>query len=103
MKDRQWKWLLKALGLVLVVGGLWLVAPLEKRVEHARQFYSLTESEAQKYCVNQDRARERYFKKYFNADVNDPLLYHLVVNTGRVSYDEAAKLIGEAALNSHPD
>lgn len=76
-----------------------LVAPLEKRVEHARQFHSLTGNEAHKFCVNEDRARERYFKKYFNADINDPLLYHLVVNTGRVSYDEATKLIGEAVLN----
>jgi CMP/dCMP kinase len=77
-----------------------LVAPLEKRVEHARQFYNLTGNEARKFCVNEDRARERYFKKYFNADINDPLLYHLVVNTGRVSFDEATKLIGDAVLNS---
>ena len=76
-----------------------LVAPLEKRVAHARQFYGLTESEAHKFCVNQDRARERYFKKYFNADINDPLRYHLIINTGRVSYGEAAKVIGDAVLN----
>jgi CMP/dCMP kinase len=76
-----------------------LVAPLEKRVDHACQFYSLTGNEAHKFCVNEDRARERYFKKYFNADINDPLLYHLMINTGRVSYDEAAKLIGDAVLN----
>jgi cytidylate kinase len=76
-----------------------LVAPLEQRVAHAHQFYSLTENEANKFCLSQDRARERYLKKYFNADVNDPLLYHLIVNTGLVSYDDAAKLIGDAVLN----
>ena len=76
-----------------------LVAPLEKRIAHAHQFYSLTENEAHKFCLSQDRARERYLKKYFNADVNDPLLYHLIVNTGLVSYDDAAKLIGDAVLN----
>ena len=80
-----------------------LVAPLEKRVEHAHQFYSLTRNEAHKFCLSQDRARERYLKKYFNADVNDPLLYHLVVNTGLVGYDDAAKLIGDAVLNMKPD
>jgi cytidylate kinase len=76
-----------------------LVAPLEKRVAHARQFYGLADGEAQKFCVNEDRARERYFRKYFNADINDPLRYHLIINTGRVGYDEAAKTIGDAVVN----
>ena len=30
----------------------------------------------------------RYLKTYFNADINDPLHYHLVINTSRVGYDE---------------
>ncbi|MFZ0828048.1 MAG: cytidylate kinase-like family protein [Verrucomicrobiia bacterium] len=76
-----------------------LVAPLEKRVEHAHQFYSLTVNEAYKFCLNQDRARERYLKRYFSANINDPLLYHLVINTDLVGYDAAAKLIGDAVLN----
>ena len=80
-----------------------LVSPLEKRIEHAAHVHSLTENEAHKFCVSEDRARERYFKKYLNADINDPLLYHLIVNTDRLSYDEAAKLIGETVLNLHPD
>ena len=76
-----------------------LVAPLEKRVEHAHQFYNLTVNEAYKFCLNQDRARERYLKRYFSANINDPVLYHLVINTHLVGYDAAAKLIGDAVLN----
>ena len=76
-----------------------LVAPLEKRIAHAHQFYSLTEHEAHKFCLSQDRARERYLKKYFNADINDPLLYHLIINTSLVGYDEAARLMGDAVLH----
>jgi cytidylate kinase len=76
-----------------------LVAPLEMRVEHAHEYYNLTEHEAHKFCLSQDRARERYLKKYFNADINNPMFYHLVINTGLVGYDVAAKLIGEAVLN----
>ena len=30
-------------------------------------------------------------KKYYGADIEDPLLYDLVINTDRVSYDEAAR------------
>jgi cytidylate kinase len=78
-----------------------LAAPLEKRVERVRQFYHLTGTEAHKFCLSQDRGRERYLKTYFNADINDPLLYHLIINTGLVNYDDAAKLIGDAVLNLH--
>ena len=76
-----------------------LVAPLAKRIEHAHQFYNLTRNEARKFCLSQDRARERYLKKYFNADINDPLLYHLTINTDLVGYDATAKLIGDAVLH----
>jgi Cytidylate kinase-like family len=76
-----------------------LVAPLDKRIAHAHEAYGMTEAAARVFCPREDRGRERYLKKYFNADVNDPLLYHLIINTGLVSYDDAAKLIGDAVLN----
>lgn len=76
-----------------------LVAPLESRVDHAHEEYGMTKSAARTFCLREDRARARYLKKYFQSDINDPTLYHIVVNTGLVGYDDAAKLIGEAALN----
>jgi cytidylate kinase len=81
-----------------------LVAPLEKRVEYAHKEYSkfnLTRDQARKFCLNEDRGRERYLKKHFDADINDPLLYHMIINTGLVNYDDAAKLIGDAVMNLH--
>lgn len=76
-----------------------LVAPFEKRVARAHKYYSMTEAEARKFCLTEDLGRARYLKKHFNADINDPLLYHMIINTGQVSYDAAARLIGEAVLN----
>jgi cytidylate kinase len=76
-----------------------LVAPLEKRIEHAHEAYHMTRPEARAFCVREDRGRARYLKKYFKFDVTDPLLYHLTINTGLVGYDEAAKMIGETAVN----
>ncbi len=78
-----------------------LVAPLDRRIEHSHRAYGMTEIEARKFCVNEDLGRERYLKRYFHADINDPLLYHLIINTGLVSYDDAAKLIGDAVLAEH--
>ena len=76
-----------------------LVAPLEQRVEHCHEFYRMTKTEARAFCRREDLGRKRYLKKYFHADIADPLLYHLVINTGLVTYDDAAKLIGDAVLN----
>jgi len=76
-----------------------LVAPFEKRVEHAHKYYNMTRAAAHKFCLTEDRGRARYLKKYFGADINDPLLYHMVINTGEMSYDAAARLIGAAVLN----
>jgi cytidylate kinase len=75
-----------------------LVAPLEERIEHSHESYGMTRTEARKFCLREDSGRERYLKKYFRADVNDPILYHLIINTGLVGYDDAAKIIGDAVL-----
>ncbi len=79
-----------------------LVAPLEQRVEFAHKEYNMTTKQAREFCVKEDRGRKRYLKKHFNADIDDPLLYHMVINTGLINYDDAARLIGEAVLNLKP-
>ena len=76
-----------------------LVAPLEERIEYSSKSYGMTKAGARKFCLREDLGRERYLKKYFNANINDASLYHMVINTGLVGYDNAAKLIGDAMLN----
>lgn len=74
-----------------------LVAPEKQRIRHCEKYYSLTEREATLFVHKTDRARRHYVKRYFNADVDDPLHYHLIVNTGLFSYEEAAQVIATAA------
>lgn len=80
-----------------------LVAPLEQRIAHARQAYQMNERAARTFCQSEDEGRQRYVKKYFKADIADPLRYHLVLNTGLVSFDEAARLIAEALRGLRPN
>jgi cytidylate kinase len=75
-----------------------LVAPLEDRIERICRDDKKTPAEARRFCLEEEQARARYVKTYFRADINDALLYHLVVNTSRVGCDHAARLIGEAVL-----
>jgi cytidylate kinase len=75
-----------------------LVGPLGKRIEHCIEAYHMTREKASRFCPDEDNARKRYFRKYFNADIDDPLLYHMIINTGQMTYDDAAKVIGDAVL-----
>jgi cytidylate kinase len=75
-----------------------LVASLENRLKHFQKSHDLTPEMALKQIQHEDRGRKRYVKKYFEADIENPLLYHLVLNTDLLPYDKAAQLIGETAL-----
>jgi len=75
-----------------------LVGPLDKRIEHCIEAYHMTRGKASRFCPEEDHARKRYYRKYFNADIDDPLLYHMIINTGQMTYDAAAKIIGDAVL-----
>ena len=71
---------------------LWRNASSVSRINH------LSKKAALEFIRKEDRGRERYLKKYFEADVDDPLLYDLTINIDRITYELAAKLIAEAVL-----
>lgn len=39
----------------------------------------------------EDLGRRRYLQKYFDQDIDNPLLYHMVINTDLVPYEDAAR------------
>ncbi len=79
-----------------------LVASVEKRIDHSAEFYKFDHDEAVEFVRKTDRARRRYVSRYFNADIDDPLHYHLVINTGRMGFEEAARLIADAVPTVPP-
>ena len=79
-----------------------LVADLEDRIERVCREYNKTPEAARRYCLEEDPARTRYMKTYFKTDINDPLLYHLVINTSNIGYDNSARIIADAVLRLGP-
>ncbi|MDH3269673.1 MAG: cytidylate kinase-like family protein [Ignavibacteria bacterium] len=75
-----------------------LIASLEKRVEHIKSIMNLSEKEALNYIKKEDENRKKYLKSYFQVDVDDPLLYHMTVNTDLLTHKGAAYLIAEAVV-----
>lgn len=87
-------------------------APLEQRIQtvkdefrHARQeFHADIElrREAQDWIERRDEISADYLRRFYEADINDALLYHLMINTGRISIEQAADLIARMALELRP-
>src|ERR1035437_1887233 len=75
-----------------------LVAPLDDRIERICRDDNKSPAEARRFCLEEESARTRYVKTYFNADINDPLKYHFIINTSLVGYENAARIIGDAVL-----
>jgi cytidylate kinase len=73
-----------------------LVGSEEKRVAYIQEHLELDPRAATEYVRTQDLGRKRYVKEYYGKDIDDPLLYDLVINTDRVGYLEAARIIADA-------
>ena len=78
-----------------------LVAPLATRIRHTAEYYQLNEAEAAKLVREQDQARRRYVRRYFNAEIDDPTLYDVTLNTGRLGFARTADAIAQMALQHH--
>lgn len=70
-----------------------LVGSLEKRAKRLQELNRLTLREAYKLTHREDLARRRYLRQFFGKDIDDPLLYHMVINTDLISFDGAARMI----------
>src|ERR1035437_10726975 len=76
-----------------------LVGSVEKRVKYIQELQHLSKAAALKLIRREDRGRSRYLKQYFDTNLDDPLLYHLVINTALARHDEAARIIADAVLH----
>jgi cytidylate kinase len=73
-----------------------LLGSLEQRVKKLQELNGINPKDALRLAAHEDLARRRYIKQFFGKDIDDPLLYHLVINTDLVSVDEAARMIALA-------
>lgn len=75
-----------------------LIAPMERRSSRVSQQMSLTAEESRRYIEAVDRRRARYVRQYYAADIKDPLAYHLILNTEKLSHDSAARTIADSVI-----
>jgi cytidylate kinase len=75
-----------------------LVAPLGTRVEEMQKQLGVGKEAALEHVLKTDRARARYLKRNFGARIDDPVGYHLTINTGRMAFEAAARLIADGTV-----
>lgn len=80
-----------------------IVSPLENRLERTKNEFNIDEKKASKMIVTEDKKRVGFHKSFFNYSVDDPELYHAVLNTGLFSVEEAAQMIAESVKDSITD
>jgi cytidylate kinase len=100
---------LAALGNVVLVGRganvvtkempgglrLRLVGSGNRRLKAIEDYYDLREDGARGFMDGEDERRAAYVLRTFNRDVEDPLLYDLVVNTDGLDPATTARLLLE--------
>jgi|GEM_PF-271586 cytidylate kinase len=107
-------WNLAASGYVILVGRaanvitqkldnvfhVRLVGSLENRIARVEEVYEMGRADAREFIKSQDTARRRYMKEHFDREIDDPLLYHMIINTDEISYENAVWLIGDAVITA---
>ena len=70
-----------------------MVSDLESRIQFMKRYYDLNPAKAEQAVMRGEKKRKNLYAKLGKHDYNEPHLYHLVINMGRVSLEKAQKLI----------
>lgn len=73
-----------------------LEAPEGSRIRRIQDRYGVSFAQAYQLMADRDRATEQYLDEFFGVRWNDPSLYHLVINTGKLDIEAAAQAVAAA-------
>jgi cytidylate kinase len=80
---------------------LLIVAPMDVRVRNVMHAYGVTSKEAEQQVIKTEKDRKAFIRKYFNADLADPVNYDLTLNTAHYTVEAAVNIVKEA-FNGRP-
>jgi cytidylate kinase len=65
----------------------------EKRKENIIREFDTPAEKAEERMRKRETRRRDYIKKSFNADINDPVNYDLVINTGEMNVEDCVEAV----------
>jgi cytidylate kinase len=73
-----------------------IVAPQVWRIENVCREFDLSKEEAKRRVMQTESDRRAFIRKYFNADISNPINYDLVINTATLKLEDAVNVIAAA-------
>ena len=70
-----------------------IIAPMLFRIEFVRQRFSIPREEANRRIIRTESEQQAFVRKYFNADINAPHHYDLILNAGTLDMEAAVRAI----------
>lgn len=74
-----------------------IVSPLKVRIKRVMERMGLSEKAAKHRISKYDNSRQTFIKKYFKAELEEPMHYDLVINTDCVDIETAVAMIIKAS------
>lgn len=72
------------------------VAPFTVRLKRVMESLKLDEESTRKEINRDDSSRREFTKRYFKAELEDPVNYDLVINTGKLNVEAGVSIIAHA-------
>ena len=81
---------------------VYVAAPMDHRIGVLVERDGISRGDAEKRIKDSDKSRVAFHRHYFKVEPDNPALYDLGINAGRVRTDIAAKMIAIAARDRSP-
>ncbi len=79
-----------------------VIAPIEDRINRVMTENKMEREEAMRHIEETDSSRKAFIQRFFQKEIENPLLYDLVINTRYITNESAANLITSAASEKNP-
>ncbi len=70
-----------------------VIAPLETRIANVARMFGVPSDTAKRRIMVRQSKRQAFVRQSFNADINDPSHYDLVINSGRMNVESAVEAV----------
>jgi len=69
--------------------------PIDERARRVQEQSGVRLGEALELIFQRDSAARDYLRRFYKVEWNDPMLYHLVINTGLLDLEPAAEMVAQ--------
>jgi cytidylate kinase len=79
-----------------------LDGPAERRIEQAVRVFGASHEEAAEAVRKLDRTHDAYLRHFYGADIHDPSLYHVMLDTTVLPIEACVEMLAAAARAHQP-